>query len=103
MRARKLGADFDSGKNVKSELDLSRTRRPLQDQKRVKVDFPTWIIGSLDREAGRLGVTRQSIIKMWLAEHRDQRAMVQYHAVIRIEKARHPAAATRRIHAMAIG
>jgi hypothetical protein len=40
----------------------------LQEQKRVNVDFPTWMIESLDREAGKLGVTRQSIIKVWLAE-----------------------------------
>jgi hypothetical protein len=40
----------------------------LQEQKRVNVDFPTWMIDSLDREASKLGVTRQSVIKVWLAE-----------------------------------
>ena len=40
----------------------------MQDQKRVNVDFPTWMIDSLDREASKLGVTRQSVIKVWLAE-----------------------------------
>ena len=49
-------------------LDLSKAKRVLQEQKRVNVDFPTWMIASLDREAGKLGVTRQSIIKVWLAE-----------------------------------
>jgi len=51
-----------------------RARRPLQEQKRVNVDFPTWMIDSLDREAGRLGVTRQSILKVWLAERLEQTA-----------------------------
>lgn len=72
MKAKKFDADFDRGKNVTAALDLSRTRRPLQEQKRVNVDFPTWMIESLDREAGRLGVTRQSIIKVWLAERLEQ-------------------------------
>ena len=74
MKARKFDADFDSGKNITSALDLSRARRPGQEQKRVNVDFPTWMIESLDREAGRLGVTRQSIIKMWLAERLERSA-----------------------------
>jgi len=68
MKAKKFDSDFDAGKNVTSSLDISKARRPLQEQKRVNVDFPTWMIASLDREASRLGVTRQSIIKVWLAE-----------------------------------
>lgn len=68
MKAKKFDSEFDSGKDITEALDLSKVRRPLQEQKRVNVDFPTWMIESLDREAGRLGVTRQSIIKVWLAE-----------------------------------
>ena len=68
MKAKTFDSDFDEGKNITDSLDLSMARRPLQEQKRVNVDFPTWMIESLDREAGRLGVTRQSIIKVWLAE-----------------------------------
>ena len=68
MKAEKFDTDFDSGKDVTAVLDLSKARRPLQEQKRINVDFPSWMIESLDREAGRLGVTRQSIIKVWLAE-----------------------------------
>jgi len=49
-------------------LDLAAIRRPALEQRRVKVDFPSWMIESLDREARRLGVTRQSIIKVWIAE-----------------------------------
>ena len=72
MKAKKFDADFDNGKNITAALDLSKARRPLQEQKRVNVDFPSWMIESLDREAGRLGVTRQSIIKVWLAERLEQ-------------------------------
>ncbi|NGP53242.1 CopG family transcriptional regulator [Thioalkalivibrio sp. XN8] len=74
MKAKKFDADFDNGKNVTNALDLSKARRPLQAQKRVNVDFPTWMIESLDKEASRLGVTRQSIIKVWLAERLEQSA-----------------------------
>ena len=68
MKAKKFDSDFDQGKDITGSLDLSKARRPKQQQKRVNVDFPIWMIEMLDREAGRLGVTRQSIIKVWLAE-----------------------------------
>jgi len=68
MKAAELDKKFDDGESIIEELDLSRARRPGQEQKRVNVDFPTWMVAALDHEARRLGVTRQSIIKMWLAE-----------------------------------
>jgi hypothetical protein len=68
MKAKKFDSDFDQGKDISAALDLSKARRPKQEQRRVNVDFPTWMIEMLDKEAGRLGVTRQSIIKVWLAE-----------------------------------
>lgn len=68
MKAEKLDSDFDNGESIMGTLDLSRIRRPVQEQKRVNVDFPIWMIESLDKEASRLGVTRQSLIKVWLAE-----------------------------------
>ena len=68
MKAAELDKKFDDGESILEELDLSRARRPGQEQKRVNVDFPTWMVAALDHEARRLGVTRQSIIKMWLAE-----------------------------------
>lgn len=68
MKAKTFDRKFDEGKDVSEALDLSKARRPLQRQKRVNVDFPTWMIQGLDKEARRVGVTRQSIIKMWLAE-----------------------------------
>jgi len=68
MKAKDFDRLFDEGKDITGHLDLSKARRSGHEQKRVNVDFPTWMIESLDREASHLGVTRQSIIKIWLAE-----------------------------------
>jgi hypothetical protein len=68
MKAKKFEQQFDDGVDITASLDLSKAKRVLQEQKRVNVDFPTWMIDSLDREASKLGVTRQSVIKVWLAE-----------------------------------
>ena len=76
MKAKELDKKFDEGKNVLEHLDLSKARRPNQEQKRVNVDFPLWMIQSLDKEAKRLGVPRQSIIKIWLAERLHKSATI---------------------------
>ena len=68
MKASNFDKKFDDGENVIEHLDLSRTRRPAEEQKRINMDIPVWMLAALDREAKRLGVTRQSIIKLWLAE-----------------------------------
>jgi hypothetical protein len=68
MKARDFDRKFDEGEDVTADLALSKARRPAQEQRRVNVDFPSWMVQSLDREARRLGVTRQSIIKVWIAE-----------------------------------
>ncbi len=68
MKAKDFDKKFDSGEDVTEFLDISNAKRPGQDQKRVNVDFPLWMIHSLDTEAKRLGVPRQSIIKIWIAE-----------------------------------
>jgi len=68
MKAKELDKRFDRGEEITQFLDLSKAKRPGQQQKRVNVDFPVWMIHSLDKEAKRLGVTRQSIIKVWIAE-----------------------------------
>lgn len=68
MKAKELDKKFDEGKSVIDHLDLSKARRPNQEQKRVNVDFPLWMLQSLDKEAKRLGVPRQAIIKIWVAE-----------------------------------
>ena len=77
MNSSEFDQRFDAGDSVVDALDLHAARRPRQEQKRVNVDFPVWMVEQLDREASRLGVTRQSIIKVWLAERLEQRADVQ--------------------------
>ena len=72
MKAEEFDQRFDRGEDVTSALDLAGVRRPGYEQRRVNVDFPVWMIDSLDREARRLGVTRQSIIKIWIAERLEQ-------------------------------
>jgi hypothetical protein len=68
MKAKEFDKKFNEGKDISKYLDVSKARRPEQEQKRVNVDFPLWMIHLLDREAKRLGVPRQSIIKVWVAE-----------------------------------
>jgi hypothetical protein len=65
---------FDEGEDITADLELSQRRRPGLEPRRVNVDFPSWMVEALDREARRLGVTRQSVIKMWLAERIERRA-----------------------------
>lgn len=73
MKARDFDKKFESGESLISDLDISKARRLNQEPKRINVDFPTWMVESLDREANRLGVTRQSIIKIWIAEMLEQK------------------------------
>mgnify|MGYP001105995089 CR=1 FL=1 len=72
MKARELDRRFDKGEDISKYLDMSKARRPEQEQKRVNVDFPLWMIQLLDKEAKRLGVPRQSVIKVWVAERLDE-------------------------------
>lgn len=78
MKAEEFDTTFDEGQDVTSALDLDKARRPGQEQRRANVDFPVWMIEGLDREARRLGVTRQAVIKVWVAD--------------RLERSRRPAA-----------
>lgn len=69
MKAKDLDKLFDSGEvDITPYLELSQGKRPDQEQKRVNVDFPIWMLREIDRSAKRLGVPRQSLIKVWLAE-----------------------------------
>jgi hypothetical protein len=69
MKAEEFDQKFDDGvEDIEGDLDLSTARRVNQESKRINVDFPAWVVESLDREAARIGVTRQSIIKVWLVE-----------------------------------
>lgn len=68
MKATEFEAAFDAGKDVSAHVDWAKAVRPRAPLKRVNVDFPAWVVERLDREARRLGVTRQSLIKLWIAE-----------------------------------
>jgi hypothetical protein len=68
MKASDLDKKFDEGEDITEYLDVSKAKRPGQGQKRVNVDFPAWMIRLLDKEAKRLGVPRQAIIKVWIGE-----------------------------------
>ncbi len=75
MKAKLLDKKFDDNDvDIIDDLDLSTIKRPNQIQKRVNVDFPAWVIDSLDKEANRVGVTRQSIIKIWLVERLEKQS-----------------------------
>ena len=73
MKAEEFDKLFDDGEDISHLLDLSSSRKPNLEQKRVNVDLPVWVVNQLDREAKRVGVTRQSIIKMWIAQRLDTR------------------------------
>ena len=68
MKASEFDKKFDEGKDISRYLERAKARRQGQEQKRVNVDFPLWMIQQLDKEAKRLGVPRQAIIKVWVAE-----------------------------------
>ncbi len=65
---------FDAGEDISEFIDWSKTRRPGREIRRVNVDFPAWVVEALDREAARLGVTRQALVKLWIAERLDRAA-----------------------------
>jgi len=73
ISAAELDRKFDDGEDIDEYIDWSSLRRPGREAKRVNVDFPSSIVNKLDREAQRVGVTRQSLIKMWIAERLEQR------------------------------
>lgn len=74
MKAQDFDAKFENDEELLNDLDLTSATRSMQKQKRVSIDLPAWMLESLDREANRVGVTRQSIIKMWLAERLESRS-----------------------------
>jgi hypothetical protein len=74
MNSSEFDRRFEEGESILEALDLEAARRPRLEARRVNVDFPLWMVEQLDREASRLGVTRQSIIKLWLAERLESRS-----------------------------
>ena len=73
MNAEEFDVKFDNGEDMTKFLDLSQARRLGYEQKRINIDFPIWMIEALEHEAKRLGVTSDSIIKLWLAERLDKK------------------------------
>lgn len=68
MKATEFDRKFDGGEDMSAHVDWSKARRPNIESKRVNVDFPAWMVSGLDQQAKRLGITRQSLIKMWIAD-----------------------------------
>ena len=68
MKAQILDEKFDAGEDISEHLDWSKAKRLNTELKRVNVDFPRWVIDALDQRAQTLGVTRQSLIKLWISE-----------------------------------
>jgi len=72
MKANEFDKKFDDGEDISKYLEISKARRSEQEQKRVNIDFPLWVVNSLDKEAKRLGVPRQSVVKVWVAERLEE-------------------------------
>lgn len=68
MKATEFDAKFDAGEDISDSVDWSQARRRNDQPRRVNVDFPAWVVDRLDKQARHLGVTRQSLIKLWIAE-----------------------------------
>ncbi|MFC4352906.1 type II toxin-antitoxin system BrnA family antitoxin [Fodinicurvata halophila] len=68
MKANEFDRKFDEGEDVSAAVDWSKAKRVNSETRRVNVDFPAWVVEGLDRQAWHLGDTRQSLIKLWIAE-----------------------------------
>jgi hypothetical protein len=73
ITAEEFDKKFDDGEDISEYVDWSKVTRPNLEPKRVNIDFPTWVVNGLDQEAQRLGVTRQSLVKLWIAERLEAR------------------------------
>lgn len=68
MKSQDFDEKFESGEDLTNVLDFSKARRVNQESKRVNIDFPSWVVQGLDKQAKRLGITRQALVKVWIAE-----------------------------------
>lgn len=68
MKASEFDEKFEAGKDMTGDLDFSKARRVNQELKRVNIDFPVWVVEKLDKQSRRLGITRQALVKVWIAE-----------------------------------
>jgi hypothetical protein len=74
MKTRDFDQKFDAGADISGDVDWGKARGPNLEPKRVNVDFPAWVVEALDRGARRLGVTRQALVKLWIAERLERAA-----------------------------
>lgn len=74
MKASELDRRFDAGEAIDEAVDWDAAHRVNVEPRRVNVDFPAWMVASMDREADRLGISRQALIKVWIAERLERRA-----------------------------
>ncbi len=74
MKAKEFDQKFEQGEDVLDYLDLDKAKRPNLEIRRVNVDFPSWVIQALDKEAKRLGISRQALVKVWIAERLERAA-----------------------------
>ena len=74
MKATELDQRFDAGEDISEVVDWDSARRINHAPRRVNVDFPAWMVASMDKEADRLGISRQALIKVWIAERLERRA-----------------------------
>jgi hypothetical protein len=68
MKAKEFDKKFETGEDMTDDLDFSKARRVNQEPKRVNIDFPAWVVERLDKQSKRLGITRQALVKVWIAE-----------------------------------
>ena len=68
MKGKDFDKKFEFGQDLTDNLDLSGSRRVNQETKRVNIDFPVWVVGQLDKQSKRLGISRQALVKVWIAE-----------------------------------
>lgn len=74
MKATEFDRRFDAGEDISDVIEWESARRINQEPRRVNVDFPAWMVTSMDREADRLGISRQALIKVWIAERLERQA-----------------------------
>ncbi|MDL5051088.1 CopG family transcriptional regulator [Oscillatoria amoena NRMC-F 0135] len=77
MTAREFDKRFDEGEDITPHIDPASIHRPGLEPRRVNVDFPEWIIDQLDRQSKLIGVSRQSLIKLWVSERMQQEHQIQ--------------------------
>lgn len=68
IAAEEFDRKFEAGEDTDAHVEWSKAQRINEEIKRVNVDFPGWVVAGLDRQAAHLGITRQALIKVWIAE-----------------------------------